>query len=45
MALASRYQVLISDSDRRMLTGRARAERTAHRDVLPARIVLAAADG
>jgi transposase len=45
MALASRYQVLISDSDRRMLTGRARAERTAHRDVLRARIVLAAADG
>src|SRR5215218_4390738 len=37
MALASRYQVVIS--------GRARAERTAHRDVLRARIVLAAADG
>src|SRR3954466_8997794 len=45
MALASRYQVVISDSDRRVLTGRARAERTAHRDVLRARIVLAAADG
>src|SRR5215213_5058146 len=45
MALASRYQVVISDSDRRVLTRRARAERTAHRDVLRARIVLAAADG
>jgi transposase len=45
MALVSPYQVLLSDAERRTLTARARSGRTAHRDVLRARIVLAAAAG
>jgi transposase len=45
MALASPYQVVLSAEERRLLTRRSRAERSAHRDVLRARIVLAAADG
>ena len=45
MALVSPYQVVLSDAERRTLTARARSGRTAHRDVLRARIVLAAAAG
>jgi transposase len=45
MAIASPYQVVLSAEERRLLTRRSRAERSAHRDVLRARIVLAAADG
>src|SRR4051794_1925162 len=45
MAVLSPYRVVLSDSDRRVFTVRARAERVAHRDVLRARIVLAAAEG
>src|SRR3954454_8451304 len=45
MAMASPYRVMLTDSDRRVLTQRARAARCPHRDVLRARIVLAAADG
>jgi transposase len=45
MALASPYQVVLSAAERRTLTARARSGRTAHRDVLRARIVLAAAGG
>ena len=45
MAIASPYRVVVSDEDRAVLSTRARAGRAAHRDVLRARIVLAAADG
>ena len=45
MAMASPYRVVLIDSDRRVLTQRARAARCPHRDVQRARIVLAAADG
>jgi transposase len=45
MAMSSPYRVVLSVEDRRVLTSRARSERCAHRDVLRARIVLAAADG
>ena len=45
MALESPYQVVLSDAERRTLTVRARSGRTAQRDVLRARIVLAAAAG
>ena len=45
MAMASPYRVVVSDSDRRVLTQRARGQRCPHRDVLRARIVLAAAEG
>ncbi len=37
--------VVLTDQERRVLTGRANAARCPHRDVLRARIVLAAADG
>ena len=45
MAISSPYQVVLSGEERSVLRARARAERGAHRDVLRARIVLAAADG
>jgi DNA-binding NarL/FixJ family response regulator len=45
MAIASPYRVVLGERERRLLIRRSRAERVAHRDVLRARIVLAAADG
>jgi transposase len=45
MALESPYRVVLSAEERRTLTARARSGRAAHRDVLRARIVLAAAAG
>jgi transposase len=45
MALESPYRVVLSDAEHRTLTARARSGRAAHRDVLRARIVLAAAAG
>ena len=45
MVLASPYQVVLSAAERRTLTARARSGRAAYRDVLRARIVLAAAAG
>ncbi len=45
MAMTSPYRVVVTDQDRRVLVHRARSERAAHRDVLRAQIVLAAADG
>ena len=45
MALESPYRVVLSAEERRTLTARARSGRTAHRDVLRAQIVLAAAAG
>jgi len=45
MALESPYRVVLSAEERRTLTARPRSGRTAHRDVLRARIVLAAAAG
>jgi transposase len=44
MAMSSPYQVVLTDEDRRVLIGRSRSERAAHRDVQRAAIVLAAAD-
>jgi transposase len=43
--MESPYRVVLSGEDHRVLTARARSERAAHRDVLRARVVLAAADG
>jgi transposase len=45
MAMCSPFQVVLSDEERRVLTARARSERAPHREVLRARIVLAAAEG
>jgi transposase len=45
MAMHSPYRVVLTDSDRRVLTRRARAQRCPHRCVQRARIVLAAAEG
>jgi len=45
MAMRSPYQVVVTDQERRVLVKRARSERVAHREVLRAQIVLAAADG
>src|SRR4051812_49541356 len=45
MAIQSPYRVVVTEQDRRVLTQRARGQRCPHRDVLRARIVLAAADG
>jgi transposase len=45
MALESPYRVVLSAEERRTLTARARSGRTAHRDVLRARVVLASAAG
>jgi transposase len=45
MAMHSPYRVVLTDSDRRVLTQRARAQRCPHRTVQRARIVLAAAEG
>lgn len=45
MAMCSPYRVVLTEDDRRVLTARARSQRAAHREVLRARIVLAAADG
>ena len=45
MAMRSPYRVVLTEDDRRVLTARARSQRAAHRAVLRARIVLAAADG
>lgn len=45
MAMRSPFQVVLSAEERRVLTVRARSGRAAHRDVLRARIVLAAAEG
>jgi transposase len=44
MALQSPYRVVLTDAERAVLSARAHAERAAHRDVVRARIVLAAAD-
>ncbi|HEX2297737.1 MAG TPA: IS630 family transposase, partial [Pseudonocardiaceae bacterium] len=44
MAMRSPLQVVLSAEERRVLTARARSGRAAHRDVLRARIVLAAAE-
>jgi transposase len=45
MVMSSPFQVVLSAEERRVLTVRARSERAPHRDVLRARIVLAAAEG
>src|SRR5215207_6363644 len=45
MAMVTPYLVELTDADRGVLTRRARSERAAHREVLRAQIVLAAADG
>jgi transposase len=45
MAMVTPYLVALTDAERRVLTRRARSERAAHREVLRAQIVLAAADG
>ena len=45
MAMRSPYRVMLTEDDRRVLTARARSQRAAHRVVLRARIMLAAADG
>jgi transposase len=45
MAMSSPFQVVLSVEERRVLIARARSGRAPHRDVLRARIVLAAADG
>jgi transposase len=45
MATSSPYRVVLTDEDRRVLTRRARSHRRPHRDVQPAAIVLAAAEG
>jgi len=45
MAISSPYQVVVTEEDRAVLAKRVRSQRCAHRDVLRARIVLAAADG
>jgi hypothetical protein len=45
MAMASPYRVVLSVEERSVLSARARSERAAYRQVLRARIVLAAADG
>src|SRR3954467_1658998 len=45
MAMTSPYRVVLTEQDRRVLLRCARAARCPHRDVLRARIVLAAADG
>src|SRR3954451_10324862 len=45
MAVCRPYRAVRSEYDRRVLTARARSQRAAHRVVLRARIVLAAADG
>lgn len=45
MAMASPYRVVLTDQERQVLFKRARSERAAHREVLRAQIVLAAADG
>jgi transposase len=44
MAMTSPHRVVLTDADRRILTKWARSERAAHRGVLRARIVLAAAE-
>jgi transposase len=45
MATSSPFQVVVTEEDRAVLFKRVRSQRCAHRDVLRARIVLAAADG
>jgi transposase len=45
MAMSSPYRVVLSDGQRRLLLARARRASGEHRDVVRARIVLAAADG
>jgi transposase len=45
MAISSPYRVVVTEEDRAVLAKRVRSQRCAHRDVLRARIVLAAADG
>jgi transposase len=44
MAMVSPYRVVLTDQERRVLVKRARSERAAHRDVLRAQIILAAAE-
>jgi transposase len=44
MATVSPYRVVLTDQERRVLVKRARSERAAHRDVLRAQIILAAAE-
>ncbi|MDP9428445.1 MAG: helix-turn-helix domain-containing protein [Actinomycetota bacterium] len=44
MALTSPHRVVVTDTDRRVLAARSRSQRCAHREVLRARIVLAAAE-
>jgi transposase len=45
MPMSSPFVIVLTDPERRELSRRARSTRTAHRDRLRARIVLAAADG
>jgi transposase len=45
MPVSSRHQIVLTDGQRRLLLARARRVSGEHRDVLRARIVLAAADG
>ena len=45
MAMVSPYRVVLADQERRVLVKRARSERAAHRDVLRAQVILAAAEG
>ena len=45
MIISSPFVIILSTEERSELTGRANAARTAHRDVVRAQIILAAADG
>jgi transposase len=45
MAMVSPYRVVLADQERRVLVKRARLQRAAHRDVLRAQVILAAAEG
>ena len=45
MIISSPFVIILSADEQHELTGRARGARAAHRDVVRARIILAAADG
>src|SRR3954471_16864782 len=45
MPVSSPFVIVLTEPERRELSGRARSTRTSHRDRIRARIVLAAADG
>ena len=45
MIISSPFVIILSTEEHRVLTVRAHAARTAHRDVIRARIILAADDG